>query len=278
MSGAAQRLARQGSTEYRAQDDVRCGPDPLRNACPPLPAAGPLARPASWSPSSRSRCCTTCAAWFDRKTTRGICSRRHGYPSSDALPGLRDARALPAFLYRTARNHALAHLRHRDADFRLYAAVDASQTSTEPEPTFTAEDAAAVHAGLDKLSLPHREALTLFFLQDLSIEEIASVLGIPPGTVKSRLHHAKKALGAVLREGVDHVAREQSSRKPVQPRADQPGAPAAIPRRTRPDRGAAALAAATVCTTSWPGRPRRRASRCGLRRPVRRGTPLDSGP
>jgi len=123
-----------------------------------------------------------------------------------SLPSLRDARALPAFLYRTARNHALAHLRKRDADLRLYAAVDAPQASTDPEPTFTPDDAAAVHAGLDKLSLPHREALTLFFLQDLSIEEIASVLAIPPGTVKSRLHHAKKALGVVLREGASHVA------------------------------------------------------------------------
>lgn len=125
-----------------------------------------------------------------------------------ALPSLRDARALPAFLYRTARNHALAHLRHRDADFRLYEGLDAFQTGNEREPAFSAEDAAAVHAGLDKLSLPHREALTLFFLQDLSIGETASVLGIPPGTVKSRLYHAKKALGAILREGVSYVARE----------------------------------------------------------------------
>jgi RNA polymerase sigma-70 factor, ECF subfamily len=123
-----------------------------------------------------------------------------------ALAGLRDARALPAFLYRTARNHALAHLRKRDADLRLYAAVDADQPDADPEPAFGPDDAAAVHAGLERLSLPHREALTLFFLQDLSIEEIASVLGIPPGTVKSRLHHSKKALRAVLREGVDHVA------------------------------------------------------------------------
>jgi RNA polymerase sigma-70 factor (ECF subfamily) len=122
-----------------------------------------------------------------------------------SLPGLRDARALPAFLYRSARNHALAHLRKRDADLRLYAAVDLPQPSSDPEPAFTSEDAAAIHAGLDRLSLPHREVLTLFFLQDLGIEEIASVLGIPPGTVKSRLHHAKKALGAVLREGASHV-------------------------------------------------------------------------
>src|SRR4029078_6677912 len=37
-----------------------------------------------------------------------------------ALPKLRDARAFPAFLYRTARNQALARLRQRDADLRLY--------------------------------------------------------------------------------------------------------------------------------------------------------------
>jgi RNA polymerase sigma-70 factor, ECF subfamily len=122
------------------------------------------------------------------------------------LPSLRDARTLPAFLYCTARNHALVRVRHRDADLRLYAAVDAPAASTDPEPAFTPEEAAAVHAGLAKLSLPHREALTLFFLQDLSIDEIASVLAIPPGTVKSRLHHAKKALRTILYEGVHHVA------------------------------------------------------------------------
>lgn len=123
-----------------------------------------------------------------------------------ALPGLRDTRALPAFLYRTARNQALARIRHREADFSLYTALDAPECSAEVEPTFTVEDAAAVHAGLEKLSLPHREVLTLFFLEDLTINEIAIVLGIPPGTVKSRLHHAKKSLKAVLSQGAGRVA------------------------------------------------------------------------
>jgi RNA polymerase sigma-70 factor (ECF subfamily) len=122
-----------------------------------------------------------------------------------SLQTLRDGRALPAYLYRTARNHALAHLRHRDADLRLYAGVESPHVSADPESNFTVEDAAAVHAGLDKLSLPHREALALFFLQDLSIDEIASVLEIPPGTVKSRLFHAKKALRTILRQGDNHV-------------------------------------------------------------------------
>ena len=61
-----------------------------------------------------------------------------------------------------------------------------------------------MHAGLEQLSLPHREVLTLFFLQDLNIEEIAAVLEIPSGTVKSRLHYAKKALAEILFQGASH--------------------------------------------------------------------------
>ena len=50
-----------------------------------------------------------------------------------------------------------------------------------------------------------RNALTLFFLQDLSIDEVAQVLLIPPGTVKSRLFKAKKSLRKVLeKEGQKH--------------------------------------------------------------------------
>lgn len=122
-----------------------------------------------------------------------------------ALPGLRDSRAFPAFLYRTARRCALAHLRKRDADSRLLENLDVSESGAGAEPDFTAEDGAAVHAGLEKLSPSHREALTLYFLDDLSIDEIASVLEIPPGTVKSRLFHAKKAMAQILLQGAKHV-------------------------------------------------------------------------
>lgn len=121
------------------------------------------------------------------------------------MPRLRDPRAFPAFLYRTARNGVHAHLRKRDADARLMAVADLPRAVDEVEPDFSAEDGAAVHAGLEKLSLPHREVLTLFFLQDLRLEEIASVLDVPAGTVKSRLHHAKKALAEILSKGADHV-------------------------------------------------------------------------
>jgi predicted DNA-binding protein (UPF0251 family) len=61
-------------------------------------------------------------------------------------------------------------------------------------------DKACEHV-LSRLSVLHREVLTLFFLEDMPQEQIAAVLGIPVGTVKSRLHHAKAALRALLEGG-----------------------------------------------------------------------------
>ncbi len=55
-----------------------------------------------------------------------------------------------------------------------------------------------VFAALAELQPDHREVLVLRDYQDLSYQEIASVLRVPRGTVMSRLHRARKALGAAL--------------------------------------------------------------------------------
>ncbi len=119
------------------------------------------------------------------------------------LSKIREPRTLPAFLYRTARNAALAHLRkQRAADAALLVKANAQETelsmANHEEEMLTAEEAAQIHAGLEQLSLAHREVLTLYFLEDLSLNEIAEVLDISLGTVKSRLFHAKRALRSVL--------------------------------------------------------------------------------
>ena len=120
------------------------------------------------------------------------------------LGTVQDPRAFPAFLYAAARNAALAHLRRRRVREALLDSVDAPAVDSCDEPEFTADDAAAVHRALDRLSLAHREVITLFFLRDLSIEQIAAVVGVPVGTVKSRLHHAKRALREQLEKGAVH--------------------------------------------------------------------------
>jgi RNA polymerase sigma-70 factor (ECF subfamily) len=58
----------------------------------------------------------------------------------------------------------------------------------------------AVARGLDELPDAHRQVLVLRFYADLSVPGIAEELGIPEGTVKSRLHSAVRALRARLHE------------------------------------------------------------------------------
>lgn len=122
-----------------------------------------------------------------------------------ALPSLQEPRALRAWLYRIAHRQAISHLRRTGGAPDAGAADidDAGGVVADPgdDRAFAAETAEHVHAGLATLSLAHREVLTLHFLEDVSVDEIAAVLDVPAGTVKSRLFHAKRALRAAIERG-----------------------------------------------------------------------------
>lgn len=62
------------------------------------------------------------------------------------------------------------------------------------------EDFAALMAALDQLSPPHRAVLLLHGLEEFSLEEIADITGASLGTVKSRLHYARKQARELLME------------------------------------------------------------------------------
>ena len=51
---------------------------------------------------------------------------------------------------------------------------------------------------LDQLPVPHRSVLLLHFVEDFSLEEIARITGAQLGTVKSRMHYARKALRKLM--------------------------------------------------------------------------------
>jgi RNA polymerase sigma-70 factor (ECF subfamily) len=53
---------------------------------------------------------------------------------------------------------------------------------------------------LDQLSLPHRAVLLLHFIEEFPLEEIARITETQLGTVKSRLHYARRALRKLLEE------------------------------------------------------------------------------
>jgi RNA polymerase sigma factor (sigma-70 family) len=63
----------------------------------------------------------------------------------------------------------------------------------------------ALWRGLGRISVEHREVLVLKELEGLGYGEIAEALGIPEGTVGSRLYHARRALRGALEElGVEY--------------------------------------------------------------------------
>jgi RNA polymerase sigma factor (sigma-70 family) len=119
-----------------------------------------------------------------------------------SLATLRDPQALPAFLYATARNTAISRLRKRELEqAENYPDEVPDETSSNHIDAF--DNAEQVHHALDQLPLLQREALTLYFLEDLSLDEMATLTGVPLGTVKSRLHYAKLAIRKILEQG-DH--------------------------------------------------------------------------
>lgn len=114
------------------------------------------------------------------------------------ISALKDASALAPWLYRVARNAALNH-RRVGAAYRAAIAEERNHWQEAAEDqTISCDDAEQVHYGLSRLSLPQREILTLYFLEGWNFERIADVLGVPRGTVKSRMFHARDALRKIL--------------------------------------------------------------------------------
>jgi RNA polymerase sigma-70 factor, ECF subfamily len=102
------------------------------------------------------------------------------------------------WLYRVAANLSYNQARRRrfwSEPFHMLAGRLRDTVRRSPE--YIAEQhelQSIVRATLDELPPNHRAVLVLHYLQDYSIPEIASILECPEGTVKSRLHHARKLL------------------------------------------------------------------------------------
>lgn len=117
------------------------------------------------------------------------------------LGALRQADRVAPWLYTIARRAVMSHFRERYSAPASTAEVPLDQlVDNEPLETAQFENAELVHFGLSQIGWIEREVLTLFFLEDLSIAEIARVLNIPPGTVKSRLSRARSELRRVLEQ------------------------------------------------------------------------------
>lgn len=112
---------------------------------------------------------------------------------------LRQGSRLAPWLYTIARRSAMNHFRSSYAR-REESAGDsiADETGDVPDEQLRLDNAELVHYALAQLGAAEREVLTLFFLEDLTTAEVAELLAIPAGTVKSRLFKARRDLRRVL--------------------------------------------------------------------------------
>ena len=88
------------------------------------------------------------------------------------------------------------HVRRRDREIRFATQLQLeAEGAAEPPP-----DEERLQRALPKLDKADQTLLRLRFQEDFSIEEIAHMLGVPAGTVKSRLHYAKQRLRSLMEE------------------------------------------------------------------------------
>jgi RNA polymerase sigma-70 factor, ECF subfamily len=114
--------------------------------------------------------------------------------------------AVSTWIFSIARFKALNALqRRREEELDEEKASVVADEADDPEVTLTKKDkATALRHCLQKLSAEHREIVNLVYYHHKSIQEIAGIVGIPEGTVKTRMFYARKKLSDLLREqGID---------------------------------------------------------------------------
>lgn len=104
-----------------------------------------------------------------------------------ALPKYRRESKLQTWLFGIAFNECRRTVRQR----RIGAvSLEITEEPASPTPDSSWIDRQVLQAAIGKLSPEHREVVLLREMDGMTYDEAAAILGIPAGTVKSRLHHA----------------------------------------------------------------------------------------
>ncbi|WP_425396536.1 sigma-70 family RNA polymerase sigma factor [Aeoliella sp.] len=125
------------------------------------------------------------------------------------LDTFKETAAFYTWLYRIAFNLAMSHARKRrpltimDTDDTTRTIEPSSTENAPSEPLETAERVAGVQAAIHDLADEHRQVVVLRELEGCDYEQIADILEIPIGTVRSRLFRARACLKEKLATMVD---------------------------------------------------------------------------
>ncbi len=122
-----------------------------------------------------------------------------------------------AWLFGIANNLVRGHLRRATVE-RRHPPLSISLSAPETEPNLDAIDAQRqrpdIQAALSELSDEHRETFLLVVLGELSYADVATIMGVPVGTVRSRVNRARRVLRELL-----------GAPKPISPGEEERGIP-----------------------------------------------------
>ena len=117
---------------------------------------------------------------------------------------LRDDSKFASWLFQISHQKCIRYLERRGQRVLMEFPLDeetqylSSEQSNPREWAIRKEDEQAFSRMLEEIPIAQRSVLLLHFVEDFSLEEIAEISAVPVGTVKSRMHHAKKTLRKIL--------------------------------------------------------------------------------
>ncbi|HTF19858.1 MAG TPA: sigma-70 family RNA polymerase sigma factor [Chryseolinea sp.] len=103
------------------------------------------------------------------------------------------------WLYRIVFNTAISHRRKNRPDFQSIESTTISQGHEGEDRLERSDKRKFLEAAMNRLNQADRTALTLFYLEEFSLEEIAEITGMQANTAKVRIHRARQRLADELK-------------------------------------------------------------------------------
>lgn len=117
---------------------------------------------------------------------------------ANSIRRLTDPRAFRAWLLKLVRWRVLDQLRREQRHVHARSELDADELPNVDEVPDDASQSQFLAQCIEKLSATERQLIHLYYLEQFSVVEIAAIVDVPTGTVKSRLHRVRNRLKSLL--------------------------------------------------------------------------------
>lgn len=114
------------------------------------------------------------------------------------LNRLHDPACFRRWAYRIVEFKSADWIRKRQQDRALAGSLTIEPTDYRVTNNAQSDDVAAIRLAMTRLSTDQRAILSMFYLEEMPLTEIAEATSLPLGTIKSRLHYARQALKDAL--------------------------------------------------------------------------------